>query len=279
MTILSILPELQRARQEGRAILLVDVFDVASAEGFFNALEKKQLPGIAGIYGGFFDHPNARALAVYLRARAEELSVPVSLMLDHGASLEQCRQAIRWGFTDVMFDGSRLPFEENIAITRQVVREAHAAGVAVEAELGHVGEGRTYADYGAKRLGFTSPENAEIFAKESAVDFLAVAIGTAHGIYAGEPQIDLELLSTIRQRVGIPLVLHGGTGLSEDQFRSAIRGGIAKINVATDMFLSAGRRIAETAASGETGYFAFHNAAKQAFQERGEYYLSLFSYN
>jgi fructose-bisphosphate aldolase class II len=176
-----------------------------------------------------------------------------------------------------MFDGSRLAFAENLAITRQVVEEAHAAGLGVEAELGHVGEGRTYHEYGARRLGFTDPLDAEKFAAESGVDFLAVAIGTAHGVYQGEPQIDLELLADIRQRVSIPLVLHGGTGLSAEQFGGAIRAGITKINVATDMFISAGRRIAETAAGGEKGYFAFQDAAQGTFRERGEYYLELFS--
>jgi fructose-bisphosphate aldolase class II len=277
MTLQSILPELYEAQKEKRAILLVDVVDVPSTEGFCSVLETKGIPGIIGVYGGFFDRPQAHALAAYLRTRAEELSVPVSLMLDHGASLEQCRKAIEWGFSDVMFDGSRLAFAENLVITQQVVKEAHAAGVGVEAELGHVGEGRTYSEYGARRLGFTDPLDAEKFARESGVDFLAVAIGTAHGVYQGEPQIDLDLLAAIRQRVSIPLVLHGGTGLSAEQFRGAIQAGIAKINVATDMFISAGRRVAETAAGGEQGYFTFQEAAQAAFRERGEYYLELFS--
>ena len=199
----------------------------------------------------------------------------MSLMLDHGASFEQCMRAIHLGFTDVMFDGSKLPIEENMAQTKAVVRAAHAVGVAVEAELGHVGSGSEYQQFGGQRKGFTQPDDVERFVAETGVDFLAVAIGTAHGLYAGEPNLDLDLLAEIRRRVETPLVLHGGTGLSTAQFQSAIARGIAKINVATDLFVTTGRRMAQAAAP-DSSYFSLTRCAIESFQERCEHYLSIF---
>ena len=131
------------------------------------------------------------------------------------------------------------PLEENIANTRRVVAAAHAAGVGVEAELGHVGMGDQYDSEGRRGIGFTDPANVERFVEQTGVDFLAIAFGTAHGFYNGEPHLDLDLLSEIRRRVDVPLVMHGGTGLSDEQFRAAIAAGINKINFATSIMNSA----------------------------------------
>jgi fructose-bisphosphate aldolase, class II len=278
MSLISIKQELYRARQSGYAVLLVDVFDIPSAEGTLAAFEARGVAGILAVYGGVMNQPNARALSRYLRLRAEEAQVPVSLMLDHGASIDQCFQAVDWGFSDVMYDGSLLSLEENIANTRQVVEYAHSSGVNVEAELGHVGSGNEYREYGGIRKGFTNPDQARRFVEESGVDYLAVAIGTAHGLYDGEPFVDIDLLQQIRQQVEIPLVLHGGTGLSPRQFSDAILAGIAKINVASDMFAVAGRRLSEAALNGETSYFRFQKEAASVFQERSEYYLDIFQH-
>jgi len=276
MSLVSIQPILARGAREGFGVPLFDVFDSLSADGVAAALQELNAPGILAIYSGSFGQPNAAPLAAYLRSLAERLPVPVSLMLDHGASLEQCIQAIRLGFTDVMFDGSSLPIEENIAQTRAIVRMAHAVGVAVEAELGHVGSGSEYGEYGGKRKGFTRPEDVERFVGETGVDFLAIAIGTAHGVYHGEPQLDLGLLAEIRARVGIPLVLHGGSGLSEEQFRAAVAGGIAKINVATDLILTAGARMAAAGQAENTSYFGLVQTGREAYQQRAAYYIELF---
>jgi fructose-bisphosphate aldolase class II len=204
------------------------------------------------------------------------VDVPVSLMLDHGQSFEQCIRALTYGFTDVMYDGSRLPLEENIATTRMVVRAAHAVGACVEAELGHVGSGRDYQAYGALRKGFTDPETVERFVAETEVDMLAVAVGTAHGFYQGDPELDLDLLREIRGRVDIPLALHGGSGCSADQFRAAIEAGITKINVASDLYRAAGETLVEAAATEDASYHALSRAATASFAERVGYYLDLF---
>jgi fructose-bisphosphate aldolase class II len=276
MTLVSIKNELFRARAGGYAVPLFDTFDMHTTEGMVQAIQAQRAPAIIAVYSAHLEEKNARALAAYIRTRAEEIDTPVSLMLDHGASLEQCIRAIRYGFTDVMYDGSKLPIAENIANTCAVVRAAHAVGVNVEAELGHVGSGSEYETFGAKRLGFTRPEDVERFAAETGVDFLAVAIGTAHGLYAGDPCLDMDLLQAVRSRVDIPLVMHGGTGLTPDQFRGAIAGGIAKINVATDLFVTAGKRMVTESQNEKASYFSLSKVARETFKERCEYYMELF---
>lgn len=267
---------LAHAQREGYAIPLFDIFELTGLEDYFAALEEKQSPAITGMYASTFEKPLARPFAAAVRAMAEQTRVPVAFMLDHGRSVEQCRAALDLGFTDVMYDGSKLPFEENLRNTRQVVESAHGYSVGVEAELGHVGSGREYRDFGAKRKGFTDPSAAEQFVSETGVDMLAVAIGTAHGAYDGDPAIDLELLAGIRQRVDIPLVLHGGSGLSEQQFRDAIQGGIAKVNVATDLVQSMGQRVRELAADPQARFFDMMNGVHEVMFERCGYYLELF---
>ncbi len=267
---------LAHARREGYAVPLFDIFELTGLEDYFAALEQKQAPAITGMYASTFDKPLARPFAAAVRAMAEQTRVPVALMLDHGRGVDQCRAALDLGFTDVMYDGSKLAFEENVHNTRQVVDSAHGYGVGVEAELGHVGSGKEYRDFGAKRKGFTDPAVADRFVNETGVDMLAVAIGTAHGAYEGEPAIDLDLLAEIRDRVAIPLVLHGGSGLSEQQFRDAIEGGIAKVNVATDLVLSMGRRVREVATDPQARFFDMMNGVHEVMFERCGYYLELF---
>jgi ketose-bisphosphate aldolase len=255
MPLVSIKQELAKARQNHYAVPLYDVFEIEGMEGVIDAMLEKRAPTIIGIYTAWVSRPNNRALAAYVRARVEDLDIPVSLMVDHGASVELCLQALKDGYTDVMYDGSRLTLEENIANTRKVVEAAHAVGAAVEAELGHVGDGHEYQTYGAARVGFTDPAAVEYFVEKTGVDMLAVAFGTAHGFYKGEPHLDLELLGEITRRVDTPLVMHGGTGLSDEQFRGAIAGGVSKINFATNIVNDAGQMMKATAGKPEGGMF------------------------
>src|SRR3990172_4193596 len=144
MTLVSIKNDLTKARRERYALPLFDVFEMQGMEGVMEALTEKRAPTIIGIYSPYAALPNCRALAAYVRCRVEDTDVPVSLMLDHGASVEQCLEVLSYGFSDVMYDGSKLPLEDNIANTKRVVDAAHAAGAGVEAELGHVGWGDQY---------------------------------------------------------------------------------------------------------------------------------------
>jgi ketose-bisphosphate aldolase len=265
MTLVSIKNELIKARRERYAVPLFDVFEMQGMEGVMDALTEKRAPTIIGIYSPYAALPNCRALAAYVRCRVEDTDVPVSLMLDHGASMEQCLEVISYGFTDVMYDGSKLPLEENIANTKRVVDAAHAAGVGVEAELGQVGMGDQYDSLGGQRIGFTDPESVEHFVAETDVDFLAIAFGNAHGLYKGEPHLDLELVGKIRQRVDVPLVMHGGTGLSDEQFRSAIAAGISKINFATSIMNTAADNMRLAAAKPEASMFDINAGIRAAY--------------
>ena len=188
----------------------------------------------------------------YLRLTVEmarSANVPEAVHLDHGTSYEECIKAINAGFTSVMFDGSSLPMEENIAITKKVVEATHACGITVEAEIGHVGgaeagalvEGGLEADESC----YTTVEEAVNFAVQTGVDCLAVAIGTVHGIYKGTPKLDLQRLADIHAKLDIPLVLHGGSGLSEQDYKNVVAGGIRKINYFTEMSINAANRARE----------------------------------
>jgi fructose-bisphosphate aldolase class II len=171
-----------------------------------------------------------------IRHAAMQATVPVAIHLDHGLKFETVVRAIRCGFTSVMFDGSLLPFEENIKRTQEIVKIAHAVGVTVEAELGHVGgaEGGPGGEETAKEW-YTNPADAQQFVERTNVDALAIAIGNAHGLYKQLPKLDFDRLTEIRRRVAVPLVLHGGSGISAEDFKKSIQLGICKINFYTEM--------------------------------------------
>ena len=154
-------------------------------------------------------------------------------------------QCIRHGFTSVMIDGSRFPLEENIAFTKRVVEIAHSVGVTVEAELGKIGGTEDHITVSEKDATFTDPEEARIFVEETGVDYLAIAVGTAHGVYKGEPKLDYDRIKAIREVVDIPLVLHGSSGVPSESLQKAISLGICKINIDTDIRASFAQAVKE----------------------------------
>lgn len=173
----------------------------------------------------------------------KKASVPVCVHLDHGTDYEECMKALRLGFTSIMFDASGAPYEENVLKTGEVVKIALSMGVSVEAELGHIfsfdagsGEGgKSINDYQSASDSYTDPDTAKDFVDRTAVDALAVVFGTAHGIYKIKPVLDLDRIALIKEKVNIPLVMHGGSGVSDEEFRAAIKNGIRKINYYTYM--------------------------------------------
>lgn len=179
-----------------------------------------------------------------VKAAAERASVPVALHLDHGDGYDRCMKALRTGYTSVMIDGSHHVFEENIEITKSVVRACHAAGIPVEAELGKVGGKEDDLD-GGNGNGYTVPSEAAEFAERTGVDSLAVAIGTAHGVYKGTPKLDMERLSEIRKVVSVPLVLHGTSGVPDDAVRECVARGMCKVNYATDLRIAFSKGLKE----------------------------------
>ena len=175
--------------------------------------------------------------AAMARAMAEKASVPVAMHLDHGNSFELCQQSVRDGYTSVMIDGSKLPLEENIALTRRVVEMARKANpdLNVEAELGRLGGKEDNVVVKEGEDIYTDPEEAVRFVDESGVDSLAVAIGTAHGFYKGKPKLDFDRLAQLRDAVPVPLVLHGSSGVQDEDVARAIGLGVCKVNFATEL--------------------------------------------
>lgn len=169
-----------------------------------------------------------------VRAASEQVSVPVALHLDHGSSFELAMKALRTGYTSIMIDGSHESYEENIALSKRVTDACAPSNVPVEAELGKVGGKEDDLD-GGEGSAYTDPEEARVFVERTGVDSLAVAIGTAHGLYKGEPKLDLDRLSEIAAVVDIPLVLHGASGVPDETVKKAIERGICKVNYATEL--------------------------------------------
>ena len=217
----------------------VPAFNVSSnmlLRGVMEASEEKRSPLILAI------HPDELSFVrpSFMKAVVEEAiqaTIPVCVHLDHGSSMGQIVQALRCGFTSVMMDASSLPLAENIAICKQVAALAHAVNVSVEGELGTIGSTGPEAEAGAEEIIYTNPDDAVTFVEATGVDALAVAIGTAHGIYPKDktPELKLDLLKEIAARVDIPLVLHGGSANPEDEIVAAVRLGINKINISSDI--------------------------------------------
>lgn len=199
------------------------------------AAEEKHSPVIMQTTPGSVKYASLDYFVAMVRTAAEAASVPVALHLDHGDGFDRCTQAIRAGYTSVMIDGSHVPFEDNIALTASVTRIAQAIQLPVEAELGKVG-GKE--DDGPMVVGenpYTDPDEAEEFVARTHCTSLAVGVGTAHGVYQGIPHIEQDVLKTIRSRLEIPLVLHGTSGVPDDQVAEAIQNGICKVNYATEL--------------------------------------------
>jgi fructose-bisphosphate aldolase class II len=183
-----------------------------------------------------------------VRAVADRHNIPVVLHLDHATNLDDIRRAVDLGYTSVMIDGSRLPFAENVRLTRAAVDLAHPHGVSVEAELGHVG-GSDVANTAYAESVLTNPTEARRFVDETGADALAVSIGTAHGIYRQLPQLNIARLDEIRAATNVPLVLHGGSGTPEDQIQQAVRHGVTKLNIYADNRIAMCQGLKEAAAA------------------------------
>jgi fructose-bisphosphate aldolase, class II len=224
------------ANEHSFAVPAFNISDWAMFKGIVEISEETNAPLIIGIHPDEVRHIG-REMITGIIERSHNSSVPIAIHWDHGATYEQILQAIQYGFTSVMIDGSLKPFEENIAISRKVTDSAHVLGVSVEGELGTIGGNDSYAEAGAAEIIYTDPEDAVRFVEQTGVDSLAVAIGTFHGLYPAhlKPELKLDLLKEIKSRVQIPLVLHGGSGNPDDEIREAARIGINKINISTDI--------------------------------------------
>ena len=221
---------LKKALEQHYAVGAFNAENMEMVQAIIEAAEAKRAPVMIQTTPGTLKYADPMIFAGMVSRLAERASVPVALHLDHGNSYELAEYCVRQGYTSVMIDGSLLPFEENIALSRRVVDMA--GEIPVEAELGTVG-GKE--DTHSAGIAYTDPDQAETFVRETGITSFAPAIGTAHGVYKAEPRLDLDRLSEIAGRVRIPLVLHGTSGVPDDTVRECVRRGICKVNYATDL--------------------------------------------
>lgn len=234
----------EKSRKEGYAIVAPDFWDSNSCKVYVETAEELGVPVIlsfAQAHSEMLSIEEALALAKFY---GEKASVPVAIHLDHGLDVETVKRAVDLGYTSVMIDASSQPYEVNVARTKEVCEYAHAHGVVVEAELGHVGSGDVITSENKEALSddksiYTEVEMAKNFVEETGVDSLAVSIGTSHGLYNGIPVIDFDRLHELRDALPIPLVLHGGSGSGDDNLERCATEGISKINVFTDFTIAA----------------------------------------
>ena len=240
---------LSDAQKKGYAVGLFNTIDTDMLEAVIAVAEELRSPVVIGTAEVLLPYGELKLIAPSVIEAAKRASVPVVVHYDHGLTFERCMEALQLGFSSIMFDGSAGDEEENVRLTAQLVKIAHAMGASVEGEIGHVGEAST--NDGMEESMYTTPQEALAFVEKTGVDALAVAFGTAHGAYKTKPKLDLERLAQIRKVVDTPLVLHGGSGLSDDDFKNSIKNGIAKINIFTDLCLAGEKGMKEALGEGK----------------------------
>lgn len=231
------------AKKGKYAVGLFNAVNLELARGIIEAAEEKNSPVIMGTAEILFPYGPLEEVSYYLLPMAKKAKVPVVVHLDHGLNYETCLKALELGFTSIMYDCSLDSYEENVAKTKEMAGIAHEYNATIEAELGHVGDNENSAE-GDSCLHnpadfYTDPAVAKDFVEKTGVDALAIAVGTAHGAYKFPPKLDFERIRTIQNTIDVPLVLHGGSGLSDKDFKDAIQEGISKVNIFTDINVAA----------------------------------------
>ncbi|MDR2648966.1 MAG: class II fructose-bisphosphate aldolase [Clostridiales bacterium] len=268
VTLNDVLPQ---GREKGYAVGAYDFMSITMMLGIMDAAEETKTPIILQ----FPDVPamaELDVLAPAMLAAAKKSSVPVVVHLDHGKSFDVVKKCVAAGFSSVMIDASTEPYEENARLTKAVVDYCKPLGIPVEGELGHVGQGSEY-DLGGYQ--YTDPDQAVDFVKATGISALAVAIGNAHGEYKGDPVINYEILKAIVDRVSIPLVLHGGSGISDADFNKIIKHGVSKINIFTELALEARARLSKIRPEG-LSVFSVEAAIREGFKSRTISKIKLF---
>lgn len=249
MPLVSMNEFLPRAKKERFAVGQFNMNNLEFVQGIAEAAKEEQSPFIFGASEGAIRYMGIKNVVALARIAAEESGVPVALHLDHGSSFEVVMQCIREGFSSVMFDGSHYPLEENIRLTKQVVAAAHAVGVSVEGELGTIGGVEDDLDVAEEDASIANPADAIRFWQETRVDAMAIAVGTAHGMYKGEPKIHYDIIDEVGQAIEAPIVLHGGSGVPDESIQKAISFGAGKINVNTENQVASAKVVRELLSS------------------------------
>ena len=263
---------LKDAQKNKYAVGLFNTTDSDALAAAIAAAEETKSPIIIGTAEVLLPFGELQLMGPAMIHMAKNASVPVAVHYDHGLTFDKCMEALKLGFTSIMYDCSTASYEENIERVREMAEIAHSYGATIEGELGHVGdnigslEGDSHME--DPSAFYTDPEKAKEFVEKTNIDALAIAIGTAHGTYTCKPKLDIQRLSDIRHTIDTPLVLHGGSGLSEEDFKNCIQNGIAKINICTDLYIAAKKAMDEA----EGDYHAIRpekvKAIKQAVFEK-----------
>ena len=264
---------LKRAQKEKYAVGLFNTTDTDMLQAAIEAAEETRSPIIIGTAEVLLPYGELKLIAPSIIEKAANATVPVVVHYDHGLTFDRCLEALKLGFSSVMFDGSAKPYEQNIEEPKEIVKIAHALGATVEGKIGHVGEAAKEDNLLTEM--YTTPREAEEYLKATGVDALAVAIGSAHGVYKKKPMLNIERLKEIRQAVAVPLVLHGGSGLSDDDFKNTIKEGIAKVNIFTDLCL-AGERAMKDGTGKDLGYLEIRNLKEEYIKEAIKTKIKLF---
>lgn len=264
---------LKKAQMGKYAVGLFNTTDTDMLQAVIEAAEESNSPVILGTAEVLLPYGELKLIAPSVIAAAKRASVPVVVHYDHGLTFERCLEALQLGFSSVMFDGSAKAYGQNIEETKEIVKIAHAFGASVEGEIGHVGEA-AQGDESLENM-YTTIAEAKEYLENTGVDALAVAIGSAHGVYKKKPKLNIERLKEIAGAVSVPLVLHGGSGLSDDDFKNTIREGIAKVNIFTDLCL-AGERAMKDGAEKKLGYLETRNLKVEYIKEAVKHKMSLF---
>jgi ketose-bisphosphate aldolase len=268
----------ERSRERGYAIVAPDFWDSNSCRTYVETAEELGVPVILSFAQAHSEMLSIEEALAMAKFYGEKASVPVAIHLDHGLDVETVKRAVDLGYTSVMIDASAQPYEVNVARTKEVCEYAHAHGVVVEAELGHVGSGDVITSENAEALKddkniYTEVEMAKNFVNETCVDSLAVSIGTSHGLYKGTPVIDFDRLHELRDALPIPLVLHGGSGSGDENLERCAKEGISKINVFTDFTVAA---INATKDEDYINWYKLLKDANAAISEKLKFYFRLF---
>ncbi|MBE6770166.1 MAG: class II fructose-bisphosphate aldolase [Ruminococcaceae bacterium] len=264
---------LKKAQKEHYAVGLFNTTDTDMLQAAISAAEELNSPIIIGTAEVLLPFGELKLIAPSVIAAAKRAKVPVVVHYDHGLTFDRCMEALQLGFSSIMFDGSAGDADKNIEDTKQIVKIAHSLGATVEGEIGHVGQAASGDN--AVTDSYTTVKEAEDFIAATGVDALAIAIGTAHGAYKQKPCLDLNRLKEIRAAVDTPLVLHGGSGLSDDDFRNSIRDGIAKMNIFTDLCL-AGNAAMEKGIKDGLDYLSIRNLKVEYIKEAVKNKIRLF---
>lgn len=265
MSLVNMKEMLDQACHNKYAVGNFDVFNTEMVTGVIDAAEETKSPIIFAFGGEFENLAQIDDFAAYVRSAAKRASVPIALHLDHATEFSLVIRALKAGFTSVMVDASYQPFEDNIATTKKIVEICRELNVSVEAELGHVGGLDCYEaeSYGES---YTEVEEAVRFVRETGIDALAVAIGTVHGVYKSEPKLNIARLAELNEALAMPLVLHGGSGLTEEDLKKCVANGINKVNIFTDLTMAAMARMTEDAGA-SMNYLAKCGRVRAAVKE------------